>query len=192
MTSASGDASGDASDGASKNTRYPIGRFSYDGDSSRVAIDRSIATVESLPNALRAAVEGLSGEQMDTPYREGGWTPHQVVHHVADSHMNAYMRMKLAMAEDAPAIKPYDEAAWARLPDTRVVPATVSLDLIDSLHARWVALMHEMTDSDFERTYIHPDHQRAVPMREVVALYAWHGRHHTGHIKSLRERNGWT
>lgn len=185
-------ASDDASDDASKSPRYPIGRFSYDGDPSRGAIDRSIAAVESLPNALRAAVEGLNEAQMNTPYREGGWTSHQVVHHVADSHMNAYIRMKFAMTEEAPTIKPYDEAAWARLSDTRVVPAAVSLDLIDSLHARWVALMRGMTDGDFERTYIHPDHRRAVPMREVVALYAWHGRHHTGHIRSLRERNRWT
>lgn len=184
MTSASND--------TTKDLRYPVGKFSYDGDSSREAIERSIAAVESLPGALRAVVEGLSDEQMNTPYREGGWTPHDVVHHVADSHMNAYIRMKFALTEDAPTIKPYDEAAWARLSDTRVVPAAVSLDLIDSLHARWVALVRGMTDSDFERTYVHPDHKRAVPMREVVALYAWHGRHHTGHIQSLRERNGWT
>ncbi|MEO7217390.1 MAG: YfiT family bacillithiol transferase [Gemmatimonadaceae bacterium] len=181
-----------ASESAAEDLRYPIGKFSYDGDSSRVAIDRSIASVESLPSALRAAVDGLSDEQMSTPYRGGGWTPREVVHHVADSHMNAYIRMKLALTEDAPTVKPYDEAAWVRLADTRVLPVAVSLDLLDSLHARWVALMRAMADSDFDRTYIHPDHQRSVPMREVAALYAWHGRHHTAHIESLRERNRWT
>jgi hypothetical protein len=106
--------------------------------------------------------------------------------------MNAYVRTKLALTEDTPTIKPYSEAAWAELADTRVLPVGVSLDLIDALHERWVALMRAMQDADFERTYLHPEHQRPVPMREVAALYAWHGRHHTGHIMSLRERNGWT
>ncbi len=171
--------------------RYPIGQFKYDGDSSREAIDRAIADIESLPALLRASVNGLGDEQLGTPYREGGWSPHEVVHHVADSHMNAYVRCKLALTEQAPVVKPYDEAAWTRLADVKTVPIAVSLSLVDALHERWVALLRATPNSDFERTYIHPAHQRAVPMREVVALYAWHGRHHTAHISKLRERNRW-
>lgn len=176
---------------ANSELRYPVGRFQYDGDSSREGINRSISDIESLPKALRAAVDGLDGEQLNTPYREGGWTPREVVHHVADSHMNAYVRCKLALTEDAPTIKPYNEADWAKLADVRTVPIEVSLNLLDALHERWVALLQSMSAADFERCYVHPDQQRRVPMREVVALYAWHGRHHTGHIMSLRERKGW-
>lgn len=176
---------------ANSELRYPVGRFQYDGDSSGEAIDRSISAIESLPKALRAAVDGLDGEQLNAPYREGGWTPREVVHHVADSHMNAYVRCKLALTEDAPTIKPYNEADWAKLADVRTVPIEVSLNLLDALHERWVALLRSMSAADFERCYVHPDQQRRVPMREVVALYAWHGRHHTGHIMSLRERKGW-
>jgi hypothetical protein len=171
--------------------RYPIGRFKYDGDSSREAIDNSIADIEALPSLLRASVSGLNASQLNTPYREGGWTPREVVHHVPDSHMNAYVRCKLALTEQSPTIKPYDEAAWAKLGDVSVVPIEVSLSLLDALHARWVALLRSLPDADFERSYIHPEHQRAVLLREVAALYAWHGRHHTAHISSLRERNGW-
>jgi hypothetical protein len=172
--------------------RHPIGRFAYDGDSSRGAIDRAIAHIDALPMLLRAAVEGLTDEQLNTPYREGGWTPTEVVHHVADSHMNAYIRCKLALTEQAPTIKPYDQAAWARLADVRSVPMAVSLSLIDALHARWVALLRSMSDADFERTYIHPEQEHPVPLREVIAMYSWHGQHHTAHILALRDRNGWT
>jgi uncharacterized damage-inducible protein DinB len=171
--------------------RYPIGKFQYDDDPSRAAIDRSIATIASMPQSFRAAVAGLDDRQLDTPYREGGWTVRQVVHHVPDSHMNAYIRCKLALTEDKPTIKPYNEADWARLGDIATVPIDVSLTLLDTLHERFVALLRSMSDADFERCYIHPEHNRAVPLREVVALYAWHGRHHTAHIMSLRERNGW-
>jgi hypothetical protein len=171
--------------------RYPVGRFKYDGDSSREAIDRSIAEIAALPALFRASVSGLNVDQLNTPYRDGGWTVREVAHHVPDSHMNAYVRCKLALTEESPTIKPYDEAAWSRLGDVRVVPIEVSLALLDTLHTRWVALLQSLTDADFERGYIHPDHQRMVPLREVVALYAWHGRHHTAHISSLRERNGW-
>lgn len=172
--------------------RYPVGRFKYDGDSSRAAIEASIAMIASLPRKLRDSIAGLNDAQMNTPYREGGWTPRQVVHHVADSHMNAYVRCKLALTEDAPKVKPYDEALWANLPDVSKVPVDVSLGLIDALHERWVALLSAMPDADFERGYIHPEHNRTVPLREVAALYAWHGQHHTAHITALRERNGWT
>jgi DinB family protein len=170
--------------------RYPVGRFEYDGDSSREAINRSIMDIVALPDRLRAAVGGLNDDQLNTPYREGGWTPREVVHHVPDSHMNAYVRFKLALTEDAPTIKPYDEAAWTRLGDVNTVPIDVSLALTDVLHTRWVALLDSMSAADFHRTYVHPEHQRAVPLHEAVAMYAWHGRHHTAHIMSLRERKG--
>jgi hypothetical protein len=171
--------------------RYPIGRFKYDGDSSREAIDRSIADIAGLPARLRASVDGLNADQLNTPYREGGWTVREVVHHVPDSHVNAYVRCKLALTEQSPLVKPYDEAAWSRLGDVKVVPIDISLVLLEALHTRWVALLESLSDSDFERGYVHPEQQRMVPLREVVALYAWHGRHHTAHISSLRERNGW-
>jgi hypothetical protein len=172
--------------------RHPIGRFQYDGDSSREAVNRAIADIAALPGLLRAAVAGLSDAQLDRPYREGGWTPREVVHHVADSHMNAYIRCKLALTEQAPTIKPYDQAAWARLADVAAVPVEVSLNLIDALHTRWVALLRSMSDAELERAYIHPEQDHPVPMREVMAMYAWHGRHHTAHIMALRDRNGWT
>jgi uncharacterized damage-inducible protein DinB len=175
-----------------QDNRYPVGRFKYEGDPSREAIDASIAEIESLPQRLRESIVDLDEAQMNTPYREGGWTPHLVVHHVADSHMNAYVRCKLALTEDSPTIKPYDEALWANLADVKALPVDVSLSLIDTLHKRWVALLRAMPDADFERGYVHPDHNRTVPLREVVALYAWHGRHHTAHITALRERNGWS
>ena len=172
--------------------RYPVGRFAYDGDTSRDAIDRSIAEIESLPGLLRAAVNGLGEKQLDMPYRDGGWTSRQVVHHVADSHMNAYVRCKVAVTEEAPRITPYDEAQWAKLPDVTSVLVGVSLNLIEALHVRWMALFRAMSDADFKRTYVHPEQQNPVPLGVVAALYAWHGRHHTAHISALRERNGWT
>lgn len=175
----------------SADVRYPIGRFQYDGDRSRDGINRSVETIADFPRQFRAAVDRLNPLQMGTPYREGGWTPHQLVHHVADSHMNAYVRCKLALTEDTPTIKPFSEADWAGLADVKSVPFDVSLKLIDALHERWAATLRAMLDADFERAYVHPEHPKPQPLREVVALYAWHGRHHTGHITALRERNGW-
>ena len=172
--------------------RYPVGRFVPDGNTSRDASDRSIAEIASLPGQLRAAVAGLDEGQLDTPYRDGGWTPRQVVHHLADSHMNAYVRCKVAVTEDQPRITPYNEAEWAKLPDVASVPVGVSLDLIEALHARWVALLGALEDADLDRTYVHPEQEKPVSLRTVTALYAWHGRHHTGHILALRERKGWT
>lgn len=176
---------------ASTDLRYPVGRFEYSGDSSRQAIDRSIADIAEFPALLRAAVNDLNEEQLDTPYRDGGWTPREVVHHVADSHMNAYIRLRLALTEQAPTIKPYNEADWAKLADVRSVPIGVSLDLLDALHTRWVALLRAMPDADFERIYIHPEQQNPVSLHAMTALYAWHGRHHTAHILTLRKRNEW-
>jgi uncharacterized damage-inducible protein DinB len=135
-------------------------------------------------------VAGLSDQQLDTPYRDGGWTVRQVVHHVPDSHMNAYMRIKFALTEDEPAVKAYDEARWAELPDVRDTPVETSLALLENLHGRWVALLRSMSDAEFTRTVRHPEHG-LIDVDQLLALYAWHGRHHTGHITSLRARNGW-
>lgn len=146
--------------------------------------------IAGTPARLRAAVEGLDEGQLDTPYREGGWTLRQVVHHVPDSHLNAYIRVKLALTEPEPVIKPYDEAAWAALPDTDRVPVAVSLALLDALHQRWVALWRAMSEADFAREYVHPDTGRHT-LDYLLALYAWHGPHHVAHITSARARNGW-
>ncbi len=175
----------------SSDPRYPAGRFKYDGDRSAAAREGYINDLETLPSKLSEAVRGLSDEQLDTPYREGGWTVRQVLHHVPDSHMNAYIRWKLALTEDNPVIKPYDEAMWAKLPDVKKVPIATSLILLDALHQRLVSTMRNMSDADFDRTYYHPDSQRPVPLHEVLALYAWHSRHHTAHITALRQRHGW-
>lgn len=167
--------------------RYPIGRFSP----SATPPDRAsnIDTIRRLPERMRAAITGLNDAQLDTPYREGGWTIRQVVHHVADSHANAYIRFKLALTEDAPIIKPYDEAAWAKLIDSRL-PVEISLSLLHALHTRWAVLLLSLTDSNFERTYIHPENGQQ-DLATVLAMYDWHSRHHTAHITTLRERMGW-
>ena len=162
--------------------RYPIGKFSFDGDTSPAARAARIAEIEALPAAMRAAVRGLSDAQLDTPYRDGGWTVRQVIHHVPDSHMNAFVRFKLALTEDTPTIKPYDESLWAKLPDVGATPPEVSLALLDALHRRWVALLRAMKPEDFARAYMHPEQGRAVPLDQALALYAWHGRHHLGHV----------
>lgn len=172
--------------------RYPIGKFAYDGVATPEARSRRIAEIAQAPVALRAAVKGLTPKQLDTPYREGGWTVRQVVHHVPDSHLNAYIRFKLALTENTPTIKPYDEKRWAELADTRTVPPEVSLALLDAVHERWVALLKSMTLADWQRAYHHPEYNRRIPLDEVLALYAWHGRHHAAHITSLREQEGWS
>jgi len=139
---------------------------------------------------LRAAVAGLNEEQLNTPYRDGGWTVRQVIHHVPESHMNAYIRFKLALTENEPTIKPYDEAAWAETADVRDTPIEVSLTLLDNLHKRWVVLLKSMSDADFAKQFRHPE-LGVVPLEKNLALYAWHGNHHAAHITSLRERKQW-
>lgn len=171
--------------------RYPIGSFSAPTDTGDAARRQWIDEIARAPAAFRAAVDGLTPAQLETPYREGGWTVRQVVHHVADSHLNAYVRYKLALTEDAPTIKPYDQSSWALLRDSSVVPVETSLALLDALHERWVAILRGMTASDFARGYVHPEYQRVVPLSEVTAMYAWHGKHHAAHITGLRERSGW-
>lgn len=172
--------------------RYPIGQFTYDGDASAKTRHRRIDEIAQAPAALRRAVVGLSAPQLDSPYRPGGWTVRQLAHHVPDSHLNAYVRFKLALTEDLPTVKPYDQARWADLPDTRSVPVEVSLGLLDAVHERWVAVLRAMTAEDWGRGYRHPEYDRVVPLDEVLAMYAWHGRHHVAHITSLREREGWS
>jgi uncharacterized damage-inducible protein DinB len=169
--------------------RFPIGRFSSPASSVPGVRAAHIQTLRLLPERLRAAVAGLSDAQLDTPYRDGGWTVRQVVHHLPDSHMNSYVRFKLALTEDWPTIKPYDEAAWANLPDSRM-PVEVSLDLVAALHGRWVALLESLTEDDFQKGYEHPQMGRQN-LAQVLALYDWHSRHHTAHIIRLRDRLSW-
>lgn len=171
--------------------RYPVGRFDWDAPISEGDRPRLIAEIAETPGALRSAVAGLSRDQLETRYRPGGWTVKQVVHHVPDSHMNAYNRFKLGLTEDEPTIKPYDEAAWAELPDSKKVPVDVSLDLLDSLHVRWVTLLRSMDAADFRRAVRHPEYDRLITLGQLLALYAWHGRHHVAHIVALRRREGW-
>jgi hypothetical protein len=168
--------------------RYPVGRFERCaepfGPGARAAL---VEVIEQAPRTIRGLVERLTDAQLDTPYRAGGWTIRQVVHHVPDSHIHAYARMKFAVTEDTPAIKAYDESRWAELPDARSAPVGMSLDLLESLHRRWVLFLRHLPDHDFLRAYIHPELGR-VPLYEVVALYAWHGRHHAAHIERALQR----
>jgi uncharacterized damage-inducible protein DinB len=171
---------------------YPIGTFSLTEVTVAPAERAGLITaIAELPAQLRSAVQGLSEAQFDTPYRPGGWTVRQVVHHVPDSHLNAYIRFKLALTEENPTIKPYQEARWAELPDTAGTQIGVSLVLLEALHRRWVVLLKSMTDEQWSRTYFHPDHQTALRLDAILAMYAWHGKHHTAHITRLRERMGW-
>lgn len=173
---------------ASADPRYPIGRWSAP-DHSPETRARLTAAITEAPARLRAAVTGLDDAQLDTPYRDGGWTVRQLVHHVADSHMNAYMRFKKALTEDAPPITAYDEARWAELADARL-PIDGALALLDALHARWAAVLAAMSDAELDRTYRHPE-MGAVPLWTALGIYAWHGAHHTAHVTALRERMGW-
>lgn len=171
--------------------RYPVGEFHYDGSASPTERQQRIQEIAALPQKLEAAVAGLADERLDSPYRPGGWTVRQVVHHLPDSHLNAYVRIKLALTEDTPTIRPYDQALWAELPEARTAPIRGSIELVRGLHQRWVAMLTAMTDTDWQRAYFHPEMQRKVPLDEVVAMYAWHCRHHVAHITSLRKREGW-
>jgi uncharacterized damage-inducible protein DinB len=171
--------------------RHPIGNFARPATLTRQEREEAIQKIAELPKKLRDAVRGLSETQLDTPYREGGWTVRQTVHHVADSHMQATARIRLALTEDWPAIAPYKENLWAELEDARALPVEVSLQLLDSLHARWVALLRSLDESAWsKRGYKHPESGKQT-VEQVAALYSWHGRHHTAHITSLRERMGW-
>jgi hypothetical protein len=169
--------------------RFPIGRFSPPASSIPGVRAAHIETLRQLPVRLRQAVAGFNDSQLDTPYRPDGWTVRQLVHHIFDSHANAYIRCKLALTEDWPTIKPYDEGAWAKLADSSL-PVETSLTLVDQLHTRWIALLESLTEVDFHKGYNHPENGRQN-LATCLALYAWHSRHHTAHITNLRARQGW-
>ena len=171
--------------------RYPIGRFNRPSSLSDEDRARDIEIIASTPAKFRDAVRGLSEAQLDAPYRPDGWTVRQVVHHVPDSHMNAYTRFKLALTEDTPTIKPYDEAAWALLEDSRSTPIETSLTLLDAVHDRWIRVLRAMSKSDFARKLNHPENGM-MTLDQMLALYSWHGPHHTAQITSLRQRSGWS
>ncbi|MBI4455661.1 MAG: bacillithiol transferase BstA [Acidobacteria bacterium] len=170
--------------------RYPIGPFKWEGETTADDRRRYIEVIAETPAKLRVAVDGLSVEQINTPYRPAGWTVRQVVHHLADSHLNSYVRFKLALTEEEPAIKPYDEKRWAELEDGRTAPVEVSLMLLEALHQRWVLLLKSLGPAEFTQTFRHPK-LGVMTLDKTLGLYAWHGRHHIAHITSLRERMGW-
>jgi hypothetical protein len=169
---------------------YPLGRFEMPQSVDRAARDAYIAAIESAPRELRQAVRGLDDRQLDTPYRPGGWSVRQVVHHLPDSHINAYVRFKLALTEDAPTIRPYEEKLWAVLPDGRSGEPEMSLHLLDAIHARWLACIRALPADSFDRVYRHPE-MGIVSLSQQLALYAWHGKHHIAQITSLAMRSGW-
>ncbi len=170
--------------------RYPIGRFQEDPQPSRAKHKGWIDQIGRVPGELRALVQDLSERQLDTPYRPDGWTVRQVVHHLADSHLNAYVRTKLALTEEEPTIKPYDEAAWAELPDGLMAPIESSMSLLEALHARWVAALRALDEAAFKRTLNHPE-QGLITLSWIVQTYSWHGQHHIAHVNTLRDKMGW-
>nr|WP_040712099.1 bacillithiol transferase BstA [Paenibacillus curdlanolyticus] len=171
--------------------RFPIGRFSAPDTITSEQLKQWIAEIGKLPEQLRNAVRELEDSQLDTPYREGGWTLRQVVHHIADSHMNSYTRFKLAVTEDRPTIKPYAEELWAELSDGARAPIGLSLRLVEALHERWHYFLERLEPEQFDRAFVHPEHGRAMTLLEATAMYAWHGQHHVAHITSLKRRKGW-
>lgn len=170
--------------------RYPIGKYEMPAQITPEMRAGAILEIASTPGRVRAAVKGLNDAQLDTPYREGGWTVRQVVHHLPDSHMNAYVRFRLTLTESEPTIKPYEESAWAKLEDAAHAPIEVSLRLLEPLHERWVRLLHSVKPEDYARTFRHPEHGVRT-LEWMLFLYAWHGRHHTAHITELRKQRGW-
>jgi uncharacterized damage-inducible protein DinB len=170
--------------------RYPIGKFEMPKEVTPARRQQAIGEIAATPVKLRAAVKGLNDAQLDTPYREGGWSVRQVVHHVPDSHLNAYIRLKLALTEEKPTIKPYNETAWAELADSKTMPIEVSQTLLDSVHTRWDRLWRSLKPEHFARVFVHPEHgERTVDW--LLFLYEWHGKHHTAHITELRKQKGW-
>jgi hypothetical protein len=170
--------------------RYPIGRFKAPATSNPTNRAEQIEALRQLAANLRAATAGLNDAQLDTPYRDGGWTVRQVIHHIADSHANAVIRFRLALTEDWPTVKPYDPAAWAELADSRKLPIEVSMPIIAGMHTRWITLLESLSEEDFQKGYNHPEHGKQA-LSTVLAMYAWHARHHTAHITALRARQGW-
>jgi uncharacterized damage-inducible protein DinB len=175
----------------SEDLRYPVGKFHFPGSVGPEERKTFIAQIAETPDRLRRALAGLSEEHLETPYRPGGWTVRQVVHHLPDSHMNSYVRFKLAVTEDEPTIKAYDEARWAELEDARHASIETSLGLLQALHERWTLFLRSLSPEDFARKLLHPQ-LGAVTLEQNLALYAWHGRHHVAHVTELRKREGWS
>jgi hypothetical protein len=173
-----------------KDPRYPIGKFDKNINETKEMLSEFINTIETLPSQLRKEVENLSEQQLDTPYRDGGWTIRQVIHHLPDSHINSYVRFKLALTEDNPQIKTYEEHLWAELQDTFKTPIEVSLNLLESLHKRWAILLRSLTDEQFEKTFQHPEWGN-IALNKTLALYSWHSKHHLAHITELKKKMGW-
>lgn len=171
--------------------RFPIGLFEYKGEITQEQLQQWMADIESTPRRLREAVAGLSDDQLDTPYRPGGWTVRQVVHHVADSHINSYTRFKLALTEEEPTIRPYYEDRWAELSDGKSAPVELSLALLDALHSRWMILLGSLHREQLSRAFVHPESGNTIRLDWNVGNYAWHGNHHIAHISRLRDRMGW-
>lgn len=170
--------------------RYPIGKFEPKTFSEEQKKEW-LADIKFLPVLLENAVLNLDERQLQTPYREGGWTMHQLVHHVADSHMNAYIRFKLGYTEENPTIKPYEEALWATTTDVENLPINISITILHALHQRWYEFLRHLTDADWERTVFHPEQQKELSLWTLLGIYAWHSKHHVAHITALRERKGW-
>ena len=175
---------------ASIDDRYPVGKYEPQPFSATQKKEW-LNAIKFLPLTLENAILNLDEAQLETPYRGGGWTVKQVVHHIADSHMNAYVRFKLGLTEDNPAIRPYEEKLWAELNDVKDLPINISLTLLHALHIRWYEALKDLSDEQWNRTVVHPEHNRQMTLWYLLGMYAWHGKHHVAHITSLRERNGW-
>lgn len=171
--------------------KYPTGKFQIPDAYSETQRSVCIKEIELLPSRIKSSVERLSDDQLDTVYRPGGWTIRQVVHHCADSHSNAFIRFKLALTEDSPTVKPYFEARWAELPDSKSAEISSSLKILEGIHIRWIVLLQSLSSEDFEKTFFHPEKNKMVSLNETLAMYAWHGRHHLGHITVLKSRMSW-
>lgn len=170
--------------------RYPIGRYEESPSVSPRDIARWIDEIEALPANVRSTVSGLTDDQLDTPYRDGGWTVRQLIHHIADSHLNAYTRFKLGLTEDTPTIKPYQQDDWAKLPDSEM-PIAVSLDMLESIHKRWVKVLKSMDGEQLNREIYHPEYDKIIVLKSFIGNYAWHGKHHLAHITNLKKRKDW-
>jgi hypothetical protein len=171
--------------------RYPVGKFTFPSEVSATERKEMLSVIETLSSKLRTAVQGLDDEQLDTPYRDGGWTVRQVVHHLFDSHVNAYIRMKLAVTEDTPTIKPYDQDKWSALEDARTAPVEISLSLLEGIHKRWMIFLHSLEEEQFKLCFFHPESKRKISLEQTLALYTWHSRHHLAHITELKKRMMW-
>lgn len=171
--------------------KYPVGQYKKPDTFTKEILSTAISVIEDFPKKIKQETENLSDEQLDTPYRPEGWTVRQVVHHCADSHMNAFIRLKLALSEDTPTIKPYTEGLWAEMDDTKHFPIYSSFQIIEGVHARWAALLKNMSDIDYNRSFIHPEKGRELSLNESTDMYAWHCNHHLAHITALKNRKGW-